>query len=252
MTCDQLRQKLDAFVDDNVEGEELASVHEHCQSCSSCAAEALARMQIKRATKAAASRYAPTPAFRLRVENAIQKKRAPLWSLWWVPAFGALATAILLITVSGALWLRHSLRQQADAELVDLHISVLASANPVDVVSTDRHTVKPWFQGKLPFTFNLPELENTPFRLIGGKLQYLGHNPSAHLLFDLRKHEISVFITQLNRSSMLRDAGLVSSRENGFNIESWQQNGLHYFIVSDAGSDDVHALASMFRAAGAQ
>jgi anti-sigma factor RsiW len=252
MTCDQLRQQLDAFIDDSIAGAELDSMHEHFQSCPSCAAEALTRLRIKRATRAAAARYVPTPAFRFRIENAIQKKRTPFWSLRWVPALATLAAAILLAAVPGALWLQHSSRQQAVAALVDLHVSALASANPVDVVSTDRHTVKPWFQGKLPFTFNLPDLESSPFKLLGGKLEYFGHSPSAHLLFDLRKHEMSVFILQQSRNSLLQGTGPVTLRDNGFNIESWEQNGLRYMIVSDAGSSDVHALGDLFRAAATQ
>jgi anti-sigma factor RsiW len=251
MTCDEMRQKLDAFVDDSVADEEAASLHEHFQSCPSCAAEALARLQIKRATKAAAARFVPAPAFRLRVEDAIQTKHKRVWSLQWAPAIAALA-AILLIAVPGEMWLRHSSRQQAVAELVDLHVSDLASENPVDVVSTDRHTVKPWFQGKLSFTFNIPGLENSPFRLLGGKLEYFRHNSAAHLLFDLRKHQFSVFIMQQSSNSFLQGTDPVSFRENGFNVESWEQNGLRYMIVSDAGSNDVHALADLFRAAASQ
>lgn len=66
------------------------------------------------------------------------------------------------------------------SEVADLHIATLASANPIDVVSTDRHTVKPWFAGKIPFTFNLPELQNSPFTLLGAKVSYLNQSPGAH------------------------------------------------------------------------
>jgi anti-sigma factor RsiW len=252
MTCDELRQKLDAFIDENVANEELASLHEHFQACPTCAAEALARLGIKRATRAAALRYAPSPAFRLRVENAIQTKRKPAWSFRLVPSLAAFALATLLLAVPGALWLRNSSRQQAIASLVDLHVATLASTNQIDVVSSDRHTVKPWFQGKLPFTFNLPELDNSPFKLLGGKLAYIRHSPCAHLLFDLRKHELSVFIAQQSDVPLLPGAGPVDQRENGFNIESWNQGGLRYMIVSDAGSSDVHALAELFRSAANQ
>ena len=249
MTCNELRPKLDAFIDDSVAPQELASMHEHFQACPSCAAEALARLQIKRATRAAGLRYAPSPAFRLRVENAVQTKRKSVWSFRLVPALAALALAAILLAAPAALWLRHASRQQAVATLVDLHVATLASANPVDVVSSDRHTVKPWFQGKLPFTFNLPELENSPFKLLGGKLAYIRHSACAHLLFDLRRHELSVFIAQQGDVPLLPGTGTVDQRENGFNLESWNQNGLRYMIVSDASPSDVHALGDLFRAA---
>jgi anti-sigma factor RsiW len=249
MTCDELRQKLDAFIDDSLAPDELAPVNEHFQACPSCSAEALSRLQIKRATRTAASRYAPSPAFRLRVEEAIQRKRRPAWSRGWIPAAAAFATTLLFVILSGALWLRNSARQQAVAQLVDLHVATLASSNPVDVVSTDRHTVKPWFQGKLPFTFNLPELENSRFKLLGGRVDYLGHSPAAHLLFELNKHDLSVFIEQQSKGSFTLAGGRIDLRENGFNVESWDQSGLRYMIVSDASASDVNSLADLFRAA---
>ena len=75
-------------------------------------------------------------------------------------------------------------------------MATLASASPVDVISADRHTVKPWFQGKIPFAFNLPELQNSEFSLLGGRMTYLDQTPGAHLIYDVRKHHISVFIFQ--------------------------------------------------------
>ena len=118
------------------------------------------------------------------------------------------------------------------AELLDLHVATLASANPVDVISTDRHTVKPWFQGKLPFTFNLPELQNSPFKLIGGKVIYFDHNPGAQLLFQLRNHQLSVFILQ-DRPGMMSQA-VTSAREMAFNAETWSEGGLRYVVIGDA------------------
>ena len=111
--------------------------------------------------------------------------------------------------------------------------------------------MKPWFQGKLPFTFNLPELDSSAFKLLGGKLEYLGHNPAAHLLFELHKHDLSVFIAQQSKGPLLSGGGPADSRKSGFNVENWDQNGLHYVIVSDASSGDVRALADLFRTAAA-
>src|SRR3989454_12268228 len=66
----------------------------------------------------------------------------------------------------------------------------------VDVISSDRHTVKPWFQGKIPFAFDLPQLQNSEFSLLGGRMAYLDQTPGAHLIYDMRKHHISVFVFQ--------------------------------------------------------
>jgi anti-sigma factor RsiW len=114
----------------------------------------------------------------------------------------------------------------------------------VDVVSSDRHTVKPWFQGKLPFTFNLPELQGSNYTLLGGRLVYFRGKAGAQLIYELRKHEFSVFILPDGGSS-----GLSENRDNGFSVESWGAADLRYVILSDAGAADVHALGDMVRGA---
>src|SRR5262249_29352046 len=138
-------------------------------------------------------------------------------------------------------------RNRAYGELADLHVATLASATPVDVISTDRHTVKPWFQGRLPFTFDLPELQGSEFTLIGGRVSYFGQAPGAHLIYQLRKHEISVFIFQ-DRGNMTFPAG--ANAELSFTIETWVKNGLRYFVVGDAGAQDVEALSQLLKGAG--
>jgi anti-sigma factor RsiW len=145
------------------------------------------------------------------------------------------------------MWMRHAAHEQALAELVDLHVATLASANPVDVVSTDRHTVKPWFQGKLPFTFDLPELQNSPFKLVGGRVMYFEHSPGAQLLFQIRNHELSVFILQ-ERPGLI-PVGLGSERELAFKVETWSEGGLRYVIVGDASAADVRELCELMKSA---
>jgi anti-sigma factor RsiW len=252
MSCDLWRDWLDAYMDESCTPEEAAGIEDHLRSCPSCAADALARMQMKRATRAAAARYVPSPEFRLRIESSIQKTHKPFWKIVWVQGLAACAVALLLIAVSVSLWTRHSSREQALAELLDLHVATTASANPVDVISTDRHTVKPWFQGKLPFAFNLPELDNSSFKLLGGKLIYYRHSPGAQLLFDLRKHELSVFIFEDQPGVTPPGAGVATTREKGFSVETWSEAGLRYAVFSDAGPADVHALGDLLRAAGRQ
>jgi anti-sigma factor RsiW len=253
MTCDLWRDKLDAYVDGACSQEELASLEAHFRTCSSCAAEALSRLQMKRMTQAAAARYSPSPEFRLRVEKSIQPKRRRVWGFaWmpgsWMPAMAAVAVALVLLVVGLALWLRDTAREQALAELVDLHVATLASANPVDVVSTDRHTVKPWFQGKLPFTFNLPELQNSSLKLLGGRIAYFEHSPGAQLLFQIRSHQLSVFILQDRPGANPLAIG-ATARELAFNVETWSDGGLRYVVIGDASPVDVHELSDLMRGA---
>jgi anti-sigma factor RsiW len=206
---------------------------------------------LKRSTRAAASRYGPSPEFRRRVAKSIRTERKPRIARW-MPILAVAAMLILVVTASIALWLRHAAREADIAQLLDLHVATLASANPVDVVSTDRHTVKPWFQGKLPFTFNLPELANSPYKLLGGKLVYLHDSSGAQLLFELRKHELSVFITQESQRFALPGTANIDVQRNGFSVETWSQDGLRYAIVSDAGQGDVHGLGDLLKGAARQ
>jgi anti-sigma factor RsiW len=158
-----------------------------------------------------------------------------------------------LLLLAGLLLISNRNRPDMLAEVVDLHVSTLASANPVDVISTDRHTVKPWFEGKLPFTFNLPELQNSEFRLIGGRMAYIDQKPAADLLFALGKHEVSVFVMQ-DSDGLADDVAKNIGRGKGaqrlqFNIETWAQSGLRYTVISDAARPEVQKLSDLFREA---
>lgn len=249
MTCDAWQSKLEPYVDSELPEDELTDLEAHLRTCPTCAADALGRLQMKRMTQAAGSRYSPTPEFRLRIEQSIKPKRKTFWAAGWIPRLAAAAVVLVLMVGSAGLWMRQSQRERALTELADLHVATLASANPVDVVSTDRHTVKPWFQGKLPFTFNIPELQNVPFKLIGGRVAYFEHRPAAQLLFEVRKHQLSVFVYQEERGMIPLGTGSVSARQLAFNIETWTDGGLRYVIISDSGQADVNELSELFKSA---
>ena len=250
MTCDPWQAKLDAYVDGDGSQEDFASLGAHLRTCPSCASDALGRLQMKRMTQAAGARYSPSPQFRQRIEQSIQRSRKPARAFAWMPRLAMAAVALVLVLASAALWMRHSVREQALAELLDLHVATMASANPVDVISTDRHTVKPWFQGKLPFTFNLPELQNSPFSLVGGRVMYFKHSPGAQLLFELRHHRLSVFILQDQPATIPRAMGVTAASEMAFNVETWSDGGLRYVVVGDASPADIHELGELLRGAG--
>jgi len=125
----------------------------------------------------------------------------------------------------------------------------LASSAPVDVISTDRHTVKPWFQGRIPFAFNLPELPSTKFSLQGGRMTYLDQTPGAQLIYDAGKHHISVFIFQQRSLPARLDENSLSPKNLPFNLQTWSQGGLRYFVIGDASAADIDGLAQLFKAA---
>jgi anti-sigma factor RsiW len=227
----------------------MRAMAEHLSGCPACTAEIVLIMQQKRVTATAGKRYSAPPEFRARIRQQIAGKPAHRGWQW---ALGLALAALVVIGLGLAIVLpsRTSARNQLIAGIVDRHVTALASAAPVDVVSTDRHTVKPWFAGKLPFTFNLPELAGSPFTLAGGRMVYVDSEPGAHLIYDVRKHHLSVFILQ-DRGDLKRvlPAAAEPWRSMSFNVESWSARGLRYFVVSDAAPEDVKTLATLLQQA---
>jgi len=247
MACEQWQAQLDAYLDGELTSEAMRSLDAHLRTCQSCSADALARVQFKRSIKNAGRRYTPSPELRSKVQKRIGSGPRRSWNIAW-----KLATAALgLVLIAGAVvsYVGHErLRQQHFySELADLHVATLASPNPVDVVSSDRHTVKPWFQGKVPFTFNLPELQNTDFALLGGRVAYLGQTSGAHLIFQVRKHEISVFIFPESSAGWSPNDSKVERRQT-FNVEQWNRGGLHYILFGDAAPEDIQKLSGLLKA----
>ena len=243
MVCDSWKTKLDTYLDRELPDEEMRAFDAHMRGCASCSADALARVQMKRAIQVAGKRYAPSAEFRRRMQGKIAPKPQRSFRLLWVLAASALA-----IVVAGALTANYvrgrSARDHVFSEIADLHVATLASSSPVDVVSTDRHTVKPWFQGKIPFAFDLPELQNSGFTLLGGRMTYLGQTPGAHLIYELRKHRISVFVFP---EGALPGLGSGENKDLSFSMETWSQGGLRYFVIGDANAGDIHSLAKLFK-----
>jgi anti-sigma factor RsiW len=202
----------------------------HVRDCLSCANALLDELELKRAIHAAGRPFRTPDALRARVERELGGRRTSFWPL--------LAAAAAITIILGGLFLVS--RPAPDGrELVDLHVTMLASANPIDVVSTDRHTVKPWFEGRLPFSFPIPELSGSPFRLIGGRVVYWHQQPGAYLLVGKGAHRVSLFVFR-------SDATPRFEARNGFNTRVWRANGLLYVVVSDLTDEDLRMLERSF------
>jgi anti-sigma factor RsiW len=249
MPCESSRSELDAYLDGELRGEKAAELQAHLRNCAACSAEALRRSQLKRIVAAAGRRYTPSAELRAKIIKVATKPEPPFRWFWNVVAVPA--ALVLILSVGVRLYLNHQsgLRQRVDSELVDRHIVALASSTPVDVASSDRHTVKPWFQGKLPFSFNLPELQGSDFTLVGGRVTYLEQAPGAQLVYQLRRHEMSVFIFQ-DRGSEIKNVPPGTEHKLSFNIDNWTEGGLHYFVVGDVSAAEMERLSQLLRDAG--
>ncbi len=131
------------------------------------------------------------------------------------------------------------------SEACDLHIAMLAANQPPQVISSDRHTVKPWFQGKLPFSFNLPETLPVDTTLDGANLAYLHNHPVAQLLFSIGRHRVSVFVEEKAGGA----TGAVKTTHEGFNVTGFATEDLEIVAVSDVDPARLSALSSVLQAA---
>jgi anti-sigma factor RsiW len=250
---------LNGLADGELSADQLASVNDHLSQCPSCTSDALYRSLLKSATAKAGQRYVPTPNFQARlalqireelslqnsdVDSALSIVRGSSLYGW------AAAAAVLLLSVGIALvqygWSRSATASAQDAALAteacDQHIATLAANSPPEVVSSDRHTVKPWFQGKLPFSFNLPENLPSGTTLDGANLTYLHGRPTAQLLYSVGKHRASVYLQKTSDDKM---ANGHSTDHSGFHVLDFRSRDIDGIAVSDVDSPRLSDLVNL-------
>ena len=149
MVCESWKETLDTYLDGELPEAETRSFDAHVRRCHSCSADALTRVQIKRTIQVAGKRFAPSAEFRRRMQQRIAAKpRRGRFGFAWMTATAAIAV-LTVVGLTATYNERERVRtEQVYSEVADLHVATLASSSPVDVISTDRHTVKPWFQGR--------------------------------------------------------------------------------------------------------
>jgi anti-sigma factor RsiW len=242
MNCDW-REKIGLYVDGELEPAVQQSFLAHLESCAGCASSVLEQQELKKAVRMAGKRFTAPPELYAQVRKQISPAtHQPLAWLRW----GLITACLMLFAAFASAWFTRSHQgNNTVAQLMDQHVVMLAGLHPMDVISEDKHTVKPWFQGKLPFTFNPPELaKDSPFTLLGGNLVYASQSPGAELIYRVRLHKISVFIFSA------RDVHSEPVADNhAFTVNGWQQNGLQYYIVTDAAREDAEKLRTLLEEA---
>jgi anti-sigma factor RsiW len=252
---------LNAFIDGELPPTERQGAEQHLTTCHACTLRVLSATQLKAATARAGHRFAPPPealgrlAAQFRAQSQLQtnpptqtnpqpqtKTPARLYSIR--PAAWAALAAAILLTISLLSWRQLHQTNTLAAELLDQHLATLSSAATPQVISSDRHTVKPWFQGRLPFSFNLPDTAALPSDTIlkGADLTYLNGQPAALLLFTIHKHEVSIFLMQ--RSTNLTLSTLPNTRA-GFTIHTATTPDLRIVAVSDVNPSDLDNLLAV-------
>jgi len=255
---------LSSLADAELTPAQRAIAEAHLAECPSCTSSALFHSLLKSATARAGQRYSLPPGFEERLvrtarrESPASEASPPNAALRAAKtfAFAGWAAAIALLLISGSIFVvernshRIALESSQTASLAteacDQHLATLAANLPPQVLSSDRHTVKPWFQGKLPFSFNLPENLPDDTKLEGANLAYLHNQPSALLLYSIGKHRASVFVSQ-KTSANISDG--FRAEHSGFHVAGFTSEDLEVVAVSDVDPARLSNLVDLIRQA---
>ena len=153
-----------------------------------------------------------------------------------------------MVLASGTTWfaVRPVTGDRIAEEVVDDHMRALMASQPIDVASSDRHTVKPWFNGRIPQAPRVVDLAPDGFTLVGGRIDVIGRTPVPTLVYRIRQHLISLLAVPAAGRGMNAN---VRRTINGYNLVGWTQDGVDYWAVSDVAAGDLEKFAELFRTA---
>ena len=238
-------EMLNAVVDGELQGPDLERASEHLAACLACSSQCLSLGVLKKQVAKTRDRYATPAEFQARMrQTAAGASRSR--TNWYGISSIAAALLVCAVLIASQLTSRRQAQTALVNEVADHHIATLAADSPPQVISSDRHTVKPWFQGKLPFSFNLPQNLPADTTLDGANLAYLHGRPAAQLLYSIGKHHVSVF---LQEAADVPAGSAPNAEHVGFHVRSFRSSGLQAVAVSDADPARVAELLKLLQAA---
>jgi anti-sigma factor RsiW len=247
VSCKLTQRFVPGYLDGELDLSRTIEMETHLQSCGECARE-LERLQALRAAFQRGSlAYAAPSALRERIQSSLRasaptevRKRASGWHpLQFLQLAGAFA--VLALCAVTAWQFLPGLRgptsdQRLAAEVLTSHVRSLEASHLMDVPSTDQHTVKPWFDGKLDFSPPVEDLASDDFPLVGGRLDYLEGRQVAALVYQRRKHFINVFVWPGAAGS---SSTQTIASQQGYNMMRWTRGGFQFWAVSDVSATDL-------------
>jgi anti-sigma factor RsiW len=252
MTCDEAEILLHALIDGELDAGHALEVENHVAGCKRCTA-ALADYRAMSAAVAGANlRYTAPSSLRERIEASLPQPKSaeilPMPSRRSVLRGFALGSAVSAIAATGlvAIVLRNDDEQRIESEVVSAHLRSLQAGHLIDVVSTDQHTVKPWFNGKLDVSPPVIDLTAQGFTLIGGRLDYLDARAIGAVVYKRRQHVINLFVAQTGNTE--RKPAKMETMQ-GFSVLRWSEQGMNFWAVSDIGADELNEFGEKFEKA---
>lgn len=245
MGCDNAAERIGAWLDGELDDAAAARLEEHLRGCAECRALAEGQRGLSRALSGA-TRHGASPALRARLGQSLHAPapRSRPWRRFFLPAAslaGLAASLVVFLSIPSA-------QDRLADEVVSGHLrSLLTPEHLVDVPSSDQHTVKPWFNGRLEVAPPTPDLGAQGFDLIGGRLDYLDHQRSAVVVYKRRQHVINLFV--LPRVSG-EERELRTREDRGYTVLTWTHKGVGHWAVSDLNPVELRGFADLFVASG--
>ena len=241
MTCAEAEPLIGASLDGELDSQTALRIDDHFSTCHRCSV-LLDRLQRLQQEIAAAELDWSINADLRPLRAAIRRHTRENWwrAPWlWRSVLGALA-ALLVVMIAIPGGSGNSMERQ----MVDNHLRSMLAGHLVDVPSSDQHTVKPWFHGKLDFAPSVPDLSADGFTLIGGRLDVVGGRPAAAIVYRRRQHVVNLWIQAADGAQ----AQLKSTDVKGFHLLQWRKSGMAFWAVSDLNPAELREFAMLIRA----
>jgi anti-sigma factor RsiW len=252
MTCEETRLLVHALIDGELDAGHASEVEAHVAGCPGCAAQLRDYRAMRQALAAPALRHQAPAALRARIEGALPSRRAVV-----APSRRSLLQGLAMGSVlSGALAaslvvfvLHRQEDQRVLGDVVSAHLRSLQGDRLIDVQSSDQHTVKPWFNGRLDVAPPVIDLTGQGFTLIGGRLDYIDAKPVAAIVYKRRAHVINLFVAQAPAQISGPERRPTIAQVQGFNIWRWTRSDLAFWAVSDINAEELQEFGEKLEAA---
>ena len=252
MNCEQASFLIEPCADGELNATEILELEKHFLGCPACAAAVRSARELKKAIKQDALYFTAPTELRQRVKAdlRLQVKAEPWWNFGggnWLAYVATSAVTACLAVLLIVLVTHSSAQQRLTREVVSSHVRSLMADHALDVASTDQHTVKPWFAGKLDFSPPVKDLAPQGFPLVGGRLDYLNGRSVAALIFQRQKHFINLFIWPADAGA---SEPVALPTQQGFHLVRWNAEGMALWAVSDLNEKELLEFAHSFARAG--